>query len=487
MTMAKQKPAIILIIIIFSFLLSANTGNPAYAASWVDGTSRFNEEAQLLAQLLGNEDGFMLAPSIVNASKDPAYKVGDKRNFYATNMGNKTQYSLKATLRAVSDRAYIFVEEGRPATTGNINSLLSAFDGIYDSVTELFGSPPDRIDSDPRIYILIMDITSGVQADGAQTVGYFSPIDEYRDAQLPPWINLRSNEVEILYIDYISLSFDKGGAESVVAHEFTHLVQWARDPSESVWINEGIAVYIESILGYEVNSRIADFEKNPETPLLEWSSSLADYAASYLFFKYLSERFGELAISTIVRNVSHGTTGIERALAMQGDFISFHEIFSDWVIANYLDDPDLENGIYGYSSLDIHLNPSVVEVQYPIDNKTSKVKPWTARYIEFKKEQDDALSLSIYNNGDDIVDQIIEIGNETNISPLRPLGAQSGSALVSEESDKTILVITSQPDPPELISPDSAYTYSAEIHETVTPVEPASSRKITTWGSLKRN
>jgi hypothetical protein len=477
------------IILTWGVLIAPGIGSRVYAGSWVDGTPYLYEEARFLAQMLGQDGGVMGAPSVAGVSKSAAYKVGDEREFYAMNMISKAQYSLNASLRAVSDKAYIFVENGRSVASSKIESLLTSFDGIYETITSQFGPPPDSIDGDSRIYILIMDIVDGAQPNGMRMLGYFSPINQYRNALLSRLTDWRSNEVELLYIDHISLDLATGMAESVVAHEFTHLVQWARDAEESIWINEGIAVWVEAMLGYEVDSRISAFESKPDTPLLDWSGSLEDYGAAYLFFAYISEKFGGTpAIAAIVKNRNQGTEGIEQALATLGKSTSFERLFSDWVIANYLDAPELNDGMYGYSTLDIHLEPSVVENQYPIAHKMSRVKPWAAQYTEFEKEQSDSLNVTVYSNGgDDIVAQIIEIGDEIDVSPVKLSGAQSGTALVAEVSSETVLVVTSQPDPPDMKRDYSSYTYSAEVRATAAAVSSIPNRRITTWGGIKRD
>lgn len=153
-------------------------------------------------------------------------------------------------------------------------------------------------------------------------------------------------------------------------------------------------------------------------------------------------------------------------------------------------------GIYGYSTLDVHLKSSVIEAQYPITHKISRVKPWTAQYIEFKKGQDDSLNLTIYsNNVNNIVFQIIEfvfgkIGNEIYVSPIKLNNKGSGTVLVQRETNRIILVVTSQPNQIAerwfLRRNDSSYTYSAETKATVASVASTLKRKITTWGAIKR-
>ena len=127
----------IIIIIGIAFLISG-IGNGVYADAWIDGTPYIYEEMRYLIQVLGHNEDVMLAPSAVGIP-EPEYKVGDVKSFYAIDMRSLNQYSLKATCRAVTDMAYVFVENGRSAAASKITSLLAAFDGIYDGITEQFG------------------------------------------------------------------------------------------------------------------------------------------------------------------------------------------------------------------------------------------------------------------------------------------------------------------------------------------------------------
>ncbi|MBD3182223.1 hypothetical protein GF312_08020 [Candidatus Poribacteria bacterium] len=473
----------------FIFVLIFTYPGYSWTENWVDGTPYFNEQSRFLAEVLGHEDDAMLAPGALVNIPDPAYKIGDIKNFYSYNMANNSQYLVKASLRGVSDKAYIFVESGKAVTKSKVNSLLDAFENIYESITGHFGPPPDSIDGDPRIYLLLLDILDGNPADGIRMVGYYSPINQYKNTQLRRWSNQKSNEVEILYIDYISLNNAKLLAESVLTHEFTHMVQWARDPRESIWVNEGIAVYSEGLLGYNTRSRISAFEIDSDTSLISWSGKIADYGAAYLFITYISEQFGGVsAVEAIIRNRAVGVNGIKKALSGLGKSISFDNLFSNWVVANYLDDPELSEGEYGYSGINIKIRPSDTEEAYPIASKNSQIKTWSAKYIEFKKEQDDTLNLTVYNVvRDDIVAQIIEIGDETVVSSVKSSNENSGTTTIPVENSKAILVVTSQPDPPETNLASSTYRYKADAEAVVAPVTSISNKKITTWGKIKQD
>jgi hypothetical protein len=53
----------------------------------------------------------MRVPALVDIPA--AYKLGDEREFYATNLRNGTQYLLETLCYGVSDKAYILVESSR--------------------------------------------------------------------------------------------------------------------------------------------------------------------------------------------------------------------------------------------------------------------------------------------------------------------------------------------------------------------------------------
>ncbi len=214
----SKKLALIVIFVIATSNILADT--------WIDGTPNLYEESQYLLQRIGWDGRPKMAPSVEGVSKEPAYKIGDLRKFYAADMRNNSQYILDATCYAVNDRVYVFVEKGNPIAFDKLNSLIDSFGKIYDKVTALLGSPVDIIDNDPRIYILLMDIKDGAQPNGVRMLGYFSPLDQFKNTQLFPWTKKRSNEADLLYIDTISINLNNITIESVLAHELTHLIQW---------------------------------------------------------------------------------------------------------------------------------------------------------------------------------------------------------------------------------------------------------------------
>jgi hypothetical protein len=294
----------------------------------------------------------------------------------------------------------------------------------------------------------------------------------------------------MLYIDSISLKSNQVDMNSIIAHEFAHLLQWGRDPKESIWVDEGLAVYAESLLGYNVKDRISVFAKNPDVSLRIWDNKVENYGFAYLFFAYISERFGGIdIIKEIFKNSDQDIAGIENALAKNGNVVSFNDIFSDWVIANYLDNPKLADGRYGYATLDITLKPSTIETQYPIEQKSGIVLPWSAKYIEFQRDNDKDMLLYFLDKDQKDINAraIVDIDNNnisvfSVVSDNDPLKKSS----ISKDDLSIIVVVTSQPNPPDIIKNNSSYTYSAEIKASSISVSTLGN-KITTWGSIKKD
>lgn len=471
--------------ILFFFI---NNFGYSYTQSWIDGTPLLYEDVKSILISVGKGINFSLAPS---ANLEPAFRVGDLKQFYALNMVNYTQQVLDASCFVITDKTYVFVDKKLSIEQSKLNSLAESFERIYDTITKQFGPPPTRISNDPRIYILIFDIVDAVRPNGATLLGYFNPIDQFRNAEIPRWIRQKSNEANMLYIDSTSLTAKNINVESVIAHEFTHLIQWARDPEESIWVNEGLAVFTENMLGYNVKDRISAYESNPIVSLRNWENKVENYGFAYLFFAYMYERFGGLpVIADIFKNELEDIAGIEKVLSARGTKETFRQIFSDWVIANYLDNPNISEGRYGYSTIDINLKPSAIETQYPIVQKSLGELPWSVRYIEFNKPEDNTLTLTI-SESDNLIDinaDLIgfESKDQLSISSIKPFNLQSGSAFVSQNNNQVVLVVSSQPDPPDQ-NRNSIFFYSAEIKAVPKTISVSISGKATsTWGKIKK-
>ena len=232
------------------------------------------------------------------------------------------------------------------------------------------------MDNDPRLHILH---AYGV---GEGIAGYYSSADQYsrlaRDF---------SNEKEMFYVnlDWLNSSRNFTYYETVLAHEFQHMIHWHNDRNEETWVNEGLSEFAQEVAGYEPDTIFAQvFAQNPDTQLNTWGAANDDngvhYGSAYLFMAYVSQRFGAELTRALVAHPANGIGGFDdvleaAGLQKQGRPMRFEDIFADWVIANYVDDPHAlgSDGVYGYRDF---VQPAPVldvtydDRDYPIRHET---------------------------------------------------------------------------------------------------------------------
>ena len=377
-----------LLLIVCGLLMSGS------AVAWIDGTPYFYERFPSWTA----PDSSYHAPLQPQA---PRFQIGDSRTFYAIDFREETQYTVMATLRSVGQFCYIFVENDqwqRRVSAVDVEEIRRAFDeqtpagrnrGIYQIETEVLGWPPD-IDGDPRILILLLDVRDRFTLGGEFIAGYFSPVNQQIGTVRDPnfGVPFRSNETEMIYLDVDPLDPGSSQGLSVLAHEFQHLIHWRYDTNEEIWVNEGCSDYATFLCGYDVTEHVKAFERSPEVSLTNWNTGifnqLPHYGAAFLWMLYLHEQYGgERTIGTIIQEPRNGIAGISAALSTRGATSNFAQIFSDWRVANYVDDPSLGDGRYGYVHED--LNPVIRQTHrtYPVSRTTGQVRAFGGDAILF--------------------------------------------------------------------------------------------------------
>lgn len=293
-----------------------------------------------------------------------------------------------------------------------LKELADNFDGlIYPKMRETFGTEPD-IDGDPKIYIMLDDIRDG----SGSFRGYF-----WAGNQFPRTSQAMSNEKELLNIDMFP-SFALATSETLgtVAHEFVHMIifnegYWVENGQlygMERWLEEALTQYGQYLFNGKYTSNLDEFIKFPDTILVEnrisdvWlgPSPFANYGASFLWMFYLVEKYGGSNTSNFLRNIIRNREGGMKAIdAVLTPFgTNSVSVFSDWVIANYLnktrknDGSMLNDGKWGYSvdndfntTNDLGVNERLpvkfsekVILTSPVTARSSNVNPWAADYVE---------------------------------------------------------------------------------------------------------
>jgi len=293
-----------------------------------------------------------------------------------------------------------------------LDYMVDEFDNnMYLIMEEIYGIPlprPFLDESDPdreKIWTLLFNIRDDAYYDpdvGSYIAGYFSLSDS------------NTNKKNIMHIDTFEWDHRCGSPgdpwfinddrarpylyEGTFAHEYEHMIHADIDPDEPSWVDEGLADLAGFFCGYGHSSgHLANYlVYHDTTSLTFWGSGLEDYGASYFFQLYLYEKYGGAPfISALVQEDANGIEGIENTLAAFGYSETFNEIYDDWTIAVYLDDPT-PMSLHGFDTLNIGTDDTWgYSIRYVLDNMIyggplipptgylGSVKPYTAQYYRF--------------------------------------------------------------------------------------------------------
>mgnify|MGYP001166837336 FL=1 len=247
---------------------------------------------------------------------------------------------ISVTVEKTTATAAFLVESGQTVSSSVLNNYASTWTStIYPTDTQYFGSEPD-VDNNCQIQVIIYNI------DGPWNIGgYFSPS--------------LSGQREAVYVDVSDLSW----AETILAHEFEHLLHNSRDPFEYAWIDEGSAD-MAAFLCFGATSTIIghanEWAQNSYTSVRWWNQSTGDYGAGFLFMLYLASKLGGgAAIQSLVADTATGGAGIVNLANNPvpgspgniGNTIS--SIFANFTIGTLLDD---SQNPFGLDNIDMYQN-----------------------------------------------------------------------------------------------------------------------------------
>ena len=317
------------------------------------------------------------------------FSVGDRAPFWVSDLETNRQHQIEAELRYKNEVTYLWVESGRatdlPALTASADNFAQT---IYPLVREFFGKEPNPgIDADPHLHNLH---ATGL---GRGIAGYFSSADLYSAIANP-----FSNQKEMFYINLDWLNQGNGFAhyETVLAHEFQHMVHWYNDRNEETWVNEGMSELAQEVAGYPPNLNFARrYTVLPDTQLNAWSTGSdgngRHYGAAYLFMAYFLQRFGEELTQAVVSQPANGILGFTNALQQAGRDLTFEDLFADWIVANYANQYAAlgKQGVYGYRQIQLP-PPALAEsfYRYPQRPGDGAVRNFGVDYIALRGSGD---------------------------------------------------------------------------------------------------
>jgi immune inhibitor A len=292
--------------------------------------------------------GIQNPPRVVAETAAPI-PAGTLQSFWASNSDDDTNFQVQARMVYASDHVYFWVQEGVDYQKRDVENLVKVFEEkSYPNDREFFGSEwTPGVDGDVHLYVLL------ARNLGENIAGYYSSSDEYA-----PVVREYSNGHEMFVMNADNIDLGDVFTDSVMAHEFQHMIHWYRDRNEESWLNEGFSTLAELLNGFDVGGADYEYAIDPDIPLTYWPSPVEGrhYGQSFLFLTYFLGRFGEEATRALVADPANGLDSIDGVLASLGEVdptsgkeLTADDVYADWSVAAMINDPSLENGRFAYT------------------------------------------------------------------------------------------------------------------------------------------
>jgi hypothetical protein len=254
----------------------------------------------------------------------------DSEPFILFDEVSQTNIQTYAALKYSGKYCKLYMQDGieEPSVEFWQQAAANFDDIIYPKVVQALGAPMKNVDGVEQIYIVFSLMIDDF------ALGYFNPYNAVNGEES----NLK--DMIVLSDDLISL-VNLNALNSVMAHEFTHLVHAYRrwnmvlNPmnSDEQWIQEGIATLMEHIVGFGVLNSDGYFasdlqylmNKSRTTSLhLVTEENVGPlYRLVFLFFLYLHEHYANLPVN-LISGSKYGTSQVEDVTDEEFDVLFGH-------------------------------------------------------------------------------------------------------------------------------------------------------------------
>ena len=293
--------------------------------------------------------------------------VGATRNFWVDQAsiasGTVSPVSIPFVLQAVTAHGQIWVDatRGTPTSTlsaGIINQIAGNFEAAYALVSRYYGSsayagnvqagsfdaiaclpggstPTETYDTFPIPDPGYMSVLITDQSDLGQGFGGYNSPGDYFPQDLANCYGAESNETPTITIGWFNggLAEAQGFDLEAIAHEYTEIVAWVQHAilrggqEEPNSVLDGLAQIAQDLsrggLSPDTVYSASVYLSRPENYALTSFSGLENgqygvncsgcYGETYLFFRYLVDRFGTGILATIAQTAQTGMANISVA------------------------------------------------------------------------------------------------------------------------------------------------------------------------------
>ena len=292
----------------------------------------------LLSKPLPYNDGFTLTRTVRGRDGTPARgfdpvrtapipeDVGSGHDFWTYDFAAKRNVKTAATLRLLTDHVKWWVANDVNIDMNGLRTTASTFENkIYPTDRRLYGEEwSPGIDGDPRINIIVARLPGSA-------AGYFSGSDEE-----PAWVNEFSAEREMIYINSLGARLGSTQLDSILAHEFCHMIQFNTRKRSNVWFNEGQAQLCEIANGFSPGSQDS-YLRIPDTQLDDWSdldAARPHYGHAFLFLEFLRQQAGGEDLIRALMQRGIDTPEDLDAVLRQRNQPGIQELYANFAAAN---------------------------------------------------------------------------------------------------------------------------------------------------------
>jgi hypothetical protein len=252
--------------------------------------------------------------------------VGSTHEFWTYDFAAKKNVRTPATLRLITEHAKWWTANDANVDLSGLRVTATSFESkIYPTDRRLYGEEwSPGIDADPLINLVFARLPGSA-------AGYFSGSDEE-----PAWVNEFSAEREMIYVNTLGMRLGSAQLDSILAHEFCHMIQFNTRRRSAVWFNEGHAQLCELGNGFSPGSQDI-YLRVPDTQLNDWAdldAARPHYGVAFLFLEYLRQHAGgEDLIRALMQKGIDTPADIDAVLVQRGQ-PGIEEQWLNFVAAN---------------------------------------------------------------------------------------------------------------------------------------------------------
>ena len=325
-----------------------------------------------------------------------ALSVGSSVTFWINNgdatLGGDRQRPATERLETPHVTFYVDAEAAAGVSDATLARLATAFESqIRPKLTPVFGEP--SVPKNQPIDV-VLSPWIGQAAGRKGMMGYFWPRDVLGPGGSGTDLRQHANSRHVLFLSTALLTQPDVTVFGTLAHEYQHLLMFdaksrrdGQPHTEETWLDEGFAMLAMDLAGYGlpggdpfVADEVDAFRHAPTAySLTDWSHNPHGYSygLSYLFSRYLVDRFGVGIVYEVQSTPGTGITGLGEVLAKRQ--LTFGQVFMDWARTTWR-------------------SPAGLTAQHPSADAAFSLRPWGLAPFEIDGLPQSTRTLSIQND-----------------------------------------------------------------------------------------